>query len=217
MPKSSEIIKIITEKYGHQINLRKNPEILLDIISAIKVELEPDPPEPAVPSTAIAPFGIPWMDSWAANWVLQQQRAGAQSSPEKEFGVIMSQLTELKFRQRLQDIRRFIIENGGIVNEPPDGGPPEPGTPPAGPTSIFGPDGGTPEPGTPEPPDGGPPEPGVPNPPDPGPTGPDAGILRNNPWILYWFVSLNTPFILDMIDAHFTRRLNDLRQHIRKG
>lgn len=204
------------QKYGNQINLKKNPEILLDIISDLKVHLQPEIPDSNPVQPHVTPFGIQWMDSWAANWMLHQQPTIPKASPENEFRTVLEQLTELKFRQRLQDIRRFIIENGGIVNEPPDGGPPEPGTPPAGPISVFGPDGGSPEPGTPEPPDGGVPEPGVPNPPDPGPTGPDTGILRNNPWILYWFVSLNTPFILDMIDAHFTRRLNDLKGRIKK-
>jgi hypothetical protein len=65
---------------------------------------------------------------------------------------------------------------------------------------------GSPE--SPDVPDGGPPEPGVPNPPDPGPA---SGVLRDNPWILYWFVSINAPLILDMIDAHLTRRLNELK------
>lgn len=217
--KSSDILKTITEKYGARIDLKKNPEILLDIITQIKVNLQPEVPEPVSATPKMTPFGIPWMDSWAANWVLHQQPIDTKtSSTENEFRTVITQLSELKFRQRIQDIRRYLVEHGGIVNEPPDGGPPEPGTPPAGPRSVFEnepPDGGTPEPGVPEPPDGGPPEPGVPNPPpppDPGPTGPDGSILKNNPWILYWFVSVNTPFILDMIDAHFSRRLNDLKQ-----
>ena len=81
---------------------------------------------------------------------------------------------------------------GPIAFEPPDGGPPEPGPPaPAGP-AVF------------EPPDGGPPEPGTP------PAGPVTGIVDENPWILYWFVSLKAPLLLDVVDLHLTRRLEEL-------
>ena len=103
-------------------------------------------------------------------------------------------------------------------DEPPDGGTPEPGVPPpAGPERIFlrdaPPDGGTPEPGVPpagpEPP--GAPEPGVPVPPLPGPIpGPEIAALGENPWILYWFLSIKAPLLLDVIDAHVTRRINAL-------
>jgi hypothetical protein len=55
-----------------------------------------------------------------------------------------------------------------------------------------------------DPPDGGPPEPGVP------PVGPEAGLVGDNPWILYWFVSLKLPMLLDMLDAHLDRRLSEL-------
>ena len=57
-----------------------------------------------------------------------------------------------------------------------------------------------------EPPDGGTPEPGVPP-----PAGPEAGFLRENPWILYWFISIKAPMLLDVIDAHITRRLDALQ------
>lgn len=89
----------------------------------------------------------------------------------------------------------------------------EPGSPPVGPSggrsgSIFSDE--------PEPPDGGPPEPGVPDPPaGPHPGGPDAsrfGTVVDNPWILYWFISLKTPMFLDVIDLHITRRLEALQR-----
>jgi hypothetical protein len=67
--------------------------------------------------------------------------------------------------------------------------------PPTGPNAAFLAE---------EPPDGGPPEPGTP------PTGPEAGFLADNPWILYWFISLRAPMLLDVIDAHLTRRLEEL-------
>ena len=210
MAKLSEIFRMITGRHGSVIDLNKNPEILMDIITEMRINYDQEPS--GGPAKNAAPFGIPWMDSWAANWVLHQPAVstGSRPAPEDEFRTVIKQLTDLKFRDRLQELRQFIINYQGVFNEPPDGGPPEPGTGGGGPTSIF-----TDEP---EPPDGGTPEPGVPNPPpDPGPDpGPDGGILRENPWILYWFVSINAPMILDMIDAHFTRRMNDLRQQIGK-
>lgn len=101
---------------------------------------------------------------------------------------------------------------------PPDGGPPEPGVPPgpeppAGPSAFPFPPGG--RPGVFEPPDAGPPEPGVPPEPSPPPeptppAGPQAGFLDENPWILYWFVSVKAPMLLEVIDLHLTRRLQEL-------
>lgn len=208
MTKLSELIKTITQKHGSLIDLDKNPEILMDIVTECRIHEQHDVAEPATKNPA--PFGVPWMDSWAANWMLYQQPANPKSSSEVEFKAVVQQLTELKFRERLNEIKKFIIDQHGFVNETPDGGTPEPGTPPAGPSAIFAdtpPDGGTPEPGVPP----------APEPPGPGPDpGPDAGILHNNPWILYWFISINAPLILDMIDAHFTRRMNDLKQQVVK-
>jgi hypothetical protein len=226
MTKFSELLRIISEKHGSVLDLNKNPEILMNIISDLRIHDQQDISN--YPAKNVSPFGVPWMDSWAANWILHQQPVTAPvTAPETEFKSVIRQLTDLKFKERLNEIRKFIIDHDRFTNEPPDGGPPEPGTPPAGPSSFFGnepPDGGPPEPGTPpagpssfftdEPPDGGTPEPGVP--PDPNPPGPDSGILRDNPWILYWFVSINTPLILDMIDAHFTRRMNEYKQQIGK-
>jgi len=68
----------------------------------------------------------------------------------------------------------------------------------------------------PEPPDGGTPEPGVPPEPPAGPDpgGPESGRFRSfadNPWILYWFISLKTPVLLDVIDLHISRRLEALQ------
>lgn len=61
----------------------------------------------------------------------------------------------------------------------------------------------------PAPPDGGPPEPGTPPPAGPH-TIEEAEFLGDNPWILYWFVSLKAPMLLDVIDAHLMRRLGEL-------
>ena len=143
-------------------------------------------------TSVASPFGVSWMDSWVAHWVYNETLVSARAQ-DKEFANVLQSLVDLKFNERLEELRRFIGSYGGIVEEPPDGGPPEPGTPPAGPVEFF------------EPPDGGTPEPGVP------PTGPDEGFLRDNPWILYWFVSVKAPVLLDMIDAHITRRINELR------
>jgi hypothetical protein len=235
-----DIYQRITKKHGTILNLQNNPAILEDILRELR-SIEQDDFADYQTKTA-SPFNVPWMDSWAANWLLHQQSSQKQS--EKEFNSVLGQLIDLKFRERLNELREFI----GRYAEPPDAGPPEPGTPPAGPQSMFA----SPPPDPPppdtfrappppdpedpdssfmgakrfsssgfnpvtEPPDGGPPEPGVPNPPDPGPApGPDAGALRDNPWILYWFVSINAPLILNMIDAHITRRLNDLKMQTRK-
>jgi hypothetical protein len=159
---------------------------------------------------APAPFGVSWMDSWVAHWVYTEHAQAAGRRGEA-LGQVMRDLVDLKFDQRLDQIRAFIRDYRA---EPPDGGPPEPGVPPpAGPAVVFAPpDGGTPEPGvppagpspTPVPPDGGPPEPGVP------PTGPEAALFGENPWILYWFVSLKAPQLLDVIDAHLSRRMSEL-------
>ena len=202
MERMSDLIKTITRKHGSLIDLNKNPEVLMDIVTELRIREEHN--APALEKEHVAPFGVPWMDSWAANWILHQKSENSKSSSAQEFTKVIQQLTELKFRERLAEIKKFVTDWGGLVNMPPDGGPPEPGTGPGtGPSSVF----------NEEPPDGGTPEPGVPpDPPGPGPADLDTNILRNNPWILYWFVSINTPVILDMIDAHFTRRMNDLKQ-----
>ena len=88
----------------------------------------------------------------------------------------------------------------------------EPGSPPVGPAGpvLRNIDAGD----EPEPPDGGPPEPGVPDPP-PGPeppAGPDTTLFADNPWILYWFISLKTPMLLEVIDLHISRRLEALKR-----
>jgi hypothetical protein len=161
------------------------------------------------------PFGLSWMDSWVAHWIYAENLTRVQRQ-DRELATVLQSLVDMRFQVRLDEIRRFI-RDGGIRMEPPDGGPPEPGTPPAGPARFEAPDGGPPEPGTPpagparlEPPDGGPPEPG---PPPDGPSpGPDIGAFGENPWILYWFLSIKTPMLLDVIDLHITRRLEELRR-----
>ena len=140
---------------------------------------------------------------------------------------MLRELMDTRFSERAAAIREWIDR----LAAPPDGGTPEPGVPPVGPVAFEPPDGGTPEPGVPpvgpvafEPPDGGPPEPGVPpvgpsvleppdgGPPEPGvpPVGPVAGFEGENPWILYWFVSLKLPLLVDVLDAHLERRLAEL-------
>lgn len=208
MGSHENLLRKITDKHGHILDLRKNPKILEDIIIELKSIHDKDF---AGHKSMIAskPFGISWMDSWAALWMINQKN-NSDPSPEKEFNGILKQLVDLKFKDRLSEIKKFISEH---LNEPPDGGPPEPGVPPdPGPAPTSPEPGVPPEPpdgGTPEPPDGGTPEPGIP--PDPPDPGPDSGFLNENPWILYWFVSIRASFILDMIDAHFTRRINDLK------
>jgi hypothetical protein len=221
----------IAKQYGSVIDLKRDPDVFDRIVAEIAASLgESRVEKPA--GEAPAPFGVSWMDSWVAHWVYtgHAQAAGRRG---EALGQVMRDLVDLKFDQRLDQIRAFIRDyraeppDGGtpepgvpppagpaIVFSPPDGGTPEPGVPPpAGPAVVFAPpDGGTPEPGvppagpspTPVPPDGGPPEPGVP------PTGPEAALFGENPWILYWFVSLKAPQLLDVIDAHLSRRMSEL-------
>lgn len=224
-----DVYKRIIKKHGAVLDLKSDPRILEDILNELRSIEQQDYAQHQQKTSG--PFNVSWMDSWAANWMLHNQ---PQASPEKDFSAVMKQLVDMRFRERLQDIKHFI---GGRQAEPPDGGSPEPGTGGGGPHSIFVPtplppdtfmSPPPPDPNDPdntffggggvfEPPDGGPPEPGVPDPPDPGPDpGPDSGVLRDNPWILYWFVSINAPMILEMIDAHFTKRLTDLRMQIGK-
>lgn len=213
----------LMRKHGQSIDLKKGPDVLTDIIDELSRVMQSGQ---VGQKESIAPFGVSWMDSWVAHWVYYDQLQTIERQ-NNELARVLKGLVDLKFRERLSEIQRYIREHEGIFQEPPDGGPPEPGTPPAGPQAkgIFAqaPDGGPPEPGTPpagprakgifaELPDGGPPEPGVP--PDP-PAGPDAGFLVENPWILYWFVSVKAPMLLDVIDAHITQRLEQLQQSVR--
>lgn len=271
-----DIYQRITKKHGTILNLQNNPAILDDILRELR-SIEHDDFADYQKKTA-SPFNVPWMDSWAANWLLHQQSSSSGQS-EKEFNAVMRQLVDLKLRERLRELRQIIgaspppDPDPGLRVPPPDPEdpdasfksptplppdpfrappPPDPEDPDASlhvpPPDPEDPEGfrspPPPDPEDPdasfrwsppppdpdakrfstsrfnpvtEPPDGGPPEPGVPDPPDPGPDpGPDGGALRDNPWILYWFVSINAPLILNMIDAHITRRLNDLKMQTRK-
>lgn len=210
------VVKSIIRKHGPVIDIGENPDILDELIRDLSATV------PTEPATQPAPFGVSWMDSWVAHWTLAE-KVRTPSSGASEVDVMLRALTDLKFEERLREIRHFIEIHRGELAEPPDGGPPEPGVPPSpGPSSlasglgsglaggfVSGPDAGPPPP-EPPPPDGGPPEPGVP--PSPGPSpGPDSfGALGENPWILYWFVSIKAPMLLDMIDLHLTRRLEEM-------
>ncbi|MFX0547078.1 hypothetical protein ACEWPL_016190 [Roseovarius sp. S1116L3] len=206
------IVKKIIGKHGPIIDIGENPGVLDELLRDLSAA------KPADAATQPAPFGVSWMDSWVAHWTLAEKAKKA-SSGASEVNELLRALTDLKFEERLRDIRDFVQINRGELAEPPDGGPPEPGVPPSpGPSSLasgFGhglgavPDAGPPPP---EPPDGGPPEPGVP--PSPGPSpGPDSfDVFGENPWILYWFVSIKAPMLLDVIDLHLTRRLEEMVQ-----
>jgi hypothetical protein len=198
------LIRLVA-KYGTRVDRGLLEELLRDVSELAHA---------GVP-TGLAthpPFNVPWMDSWVAHWTYQANLRSAENRVP-ELAALLRGLVDLKFKERLDELQSFVRDR--LRDEPPDGGPPEPGTPPAGPARLLDepPDGGPPEPGTPpvgparlldEPPDGGPPEPGTP------PTGPDSIFLHDNPWVLYWFVSLKAPMLLDIIDAHMTRRLRDL-------
>ena len=191
----------LAEKYGSVIDLQHDPgaldRLIADVAAAIeegRVEPVPTVPVPGI-TPAPSPFGVSWMDSWVAHWVYSEQARMADRRGEA-VGDVMRQLVDLKFEERLGEIRDFLRTQPHA--EPPDGGVPEPGVPPAppaGPATVF------------SPPDGGVPEPGVP--PSP-PAGPASGFLGENPWILYWFVSLKAPQMLDVIDVHLSRRMSEI-------
>ena len=256
MKTAADIRRALTGKYGHKINPEIVEELARDLAQALRDGSQPAPTQP--------PFDVGWMDSWVAHWTYQSGRKTADQRTA-ELATVLRAMADLKFNERLGELTRFVRDrvrlaeppDGGppepgtppagparISATPPDAGPPEPGAPPAGPASLFGrlgnlfgaPDGGPPEPGTPpagptsifggrifaepEPPDGGPPEPGVPPGPPPAPSpspGPDGRVLNENPWVLYWFVSLKAPELLSVIDAHFTRRLRDLAVSQQRG
>jgi hypothetical protein len=177
MKNFDKLLNKITEKHGDVVDFKKNPKILEDILQEFKA-INDDAWNEYNKMAIVAPFGISWMDSWLAQWTLNQN---ASFEKGKEFPAVLNELVDLKFTERLGELEEFILRYRLAMDEPPDGG--------------------TPEPGVPNPPD-------PPDPPDPGP---DSQILRDNPWIFYWFVSVNAPLILDMIDAHFTKRLSDLK------
>lgn len=195
MTLGKSLMQRIMERCGGIIDLQEHPEIIDYIVDEVMAHLELNKnlaqsvTEPTKP-----PFDISWMDSWVAHRVFAEKLADAELKSRK-LAFVLRSMVDLKFNSRLEEIKQII---GGLA-EPPDGGTPEPGTPPVGPSA------------SPEPPDGGPPEPGVP--PDP-PAGPDGGfgVVAENPWILYWFISVRTPMLLDVIDLHITRRLEAIRQ-----
>jgi hypothetical protein len=199
MSVTEDLLKRMMERFGGIIDLKERPEVLDEIV--IEVSRGKGAHPPAAQSTT-APFGVSWMDSWVAHHVFAENLASLKQR-DREVATALQGLVDLRFRARLDEITRIIRNE----DEPPDGGPPEPGVPnpPAGPSpgGII----------RNEPPDGGPPEPGVPNPPaGPGPSGPDMGSFRENPWILYWFLSIKAPMLLDVIDLHISRRIDSLRR-----
>jgi hypothetical protein len=204
----------LIDKYGPVIDLRETPGFLYEVYQ--QMELTPQDTGTSSSGTTAEPFGITWLDSWVAHWIYNEKLNIARSR-DSQLAAALQGLVDLKFDERLGEIERYINIHR-LRDEPPDGGP-EPGAPPAGPERAFlrdaPPDGGTPEPGVPPAgpdPVPQPPEPGVPTPPPlPGPVpGPVAAVLGENPWILYWFLSIKAPMLLDIIDAHITRRINAL-------
>jgi hypothetical protein len=197
---SPEVRAALVRRYGKE-GAGVDQQLLERIIDEVAEHASAPPPA--------SPFDGSWMDSYVAHWAL-----GRSGPPGRDRSADVAEILragmDARFEERKAEILAWI--RGTLL--PPDGGPPEPGTPPVGPLVMVGPeppDGGPPEPGTPpvgpsapEPPDGGPPEPGVP------PVGPDPQVLGDNPWILYWLVSVKAPALLDMLDAHLTRRLGEL-------
>ena len=46
------------------------------------------------------------------------------------------------------------------------------------------------------------------------PAGPVGGFgeLEDNPWILYWFLSIRAPMLLEVVDLHIDRRLQEIAE-----
>lgn len=246
-----DIYNRITQKHGTVLDLKSNPAILDDILRDLR-SIEQDDFS-GNQKKAASPFNVPWLDSWAANWLQHQQSQSGQS--QKEVDAVLGQMIDVKFRERLSELKRFI---GGITSPtpPPDDLKAPPPPDPEDPDASFYSSPPPPDPGffatSPQPPDPNdlrappppdpedpdasvyasppPPDPNdfrAPPPPDPEDpdasvyaspptTGTDAAALRDNPWVLYWFISINAPLILNMIDAHISRRLNDLKMQTRK-
>ena len=201
MTLKERLMHLVMERCGGVLDLQEHPEVFHAIVDEVITYAGPDNLSPAAAATTAPPFDISWMDSWVAHRVFGEKLAEAELKNRK-LAFVLRSMADARFNARLEEIQRYL----GRLAEPPDGGPPEPGTPPAGPASFGGffDD---------EPPDGGTPEPGVPNPPPPPPAGPDSSRgFAENPWILYWFVSLRTSLLLDVIDLHITRRLEALRK-----
>ncbi len=180
---SPKLRERIVDKYRAEGQPGLDPHVVERIVDEVADALSAAPEGGS--TTAPSPFDVSWMDSYVAHWALGQRMPPGQPRLE-EASSLLREMMDARFDERVADIRRWLRES----RTAPDGGPPEPGTPPAGPSRM-------------EPPDGGPPEPGVP------PTGPDAAYLGDNPWILYWFVSLKAPLLVDILDAHLTRRLRE--------
>lgn len=238
----------LMERCGGIVDIKESPEVLDEIVNEVRAHLEAEKGF-AQSAKSSAPFDVPWMDSWVAHHVFAERVSNLQSK-NRAVASLLQDMVEVQFNARLAEVRDLLRR---VVAEPPDGGTPEPGVPPVGPSRAHTPtistasEPGSPpvgpagpnkittasEPGSPpvgpaggrsglifsdepEPPDGGPPEPGVPDPPaGPDPGGPDAGrfgSVVDNPWILYWFISLKTPMLLDVIDLHITRRLEALQR-----
>jgi hypothetical protein len=198
----------LIERFGRVVDLKQNPAVLAAIAEEVRQAHQPGG------AASAAPFGVSWMDSWVAHWIYEENLRSA-ASKDRQLATLMRALVDIRFSARLGELQLFVRQHLGGNAEPPDGGPPEPGAPPpAGPVAF---DSDVRDPVLePEPPDGGAPEPGTPLPPDPGPDpGPEHAFLGENPWILYWFVSLKAPELLRIIDAHFNRRLDELST--RKG
>jgi hypothetical protein len=185
----------IVEKYTSESAVTDDPAILNQIIDDV-IAASAEAPYGGVPS----PFAAPWLDSFLAHWTVGQNvdLTPVSEGAAEEAAATLRALVEAKFQERLAELRPFIRglrEVESLADAPPDGGPPpEPGIPP-----------------DPIPPDPIPPDPIPPDPIPPGPLpGPEAGFLADNPWILYWFISLRAPMLLDIIDAHLTRKLEEL-------
>ena len=96
----------IAKQYGSVIDLKRDPDLFDRIVAEIAASLGESRVEKAAGETP-APFGVSWMDSWVAHWVYtgHAQAAGRRG---EALGQVMRDLVDLKFDQRLDQIRAFI-------------------------------------------------------------------------------------------------------------
>jgi hypothetical protein len=181
----------IVDKYTSNATVTVDPAVLEQIIDDI-VAATGEAPTGKIRS----PFAAPWLDSFLAHWALGENvdLTPVSAGLSEDTVAVLRNLVDIKFRERLAELQRFVQGQQLAESEPgtPDGprsaflAESEPGTP-DGPRSAFLAES---EPGTPD--------------------GPRSAFLADNPWILYWFISLRAPMLLDVIDVHLTRLLEEM-------
>ena len=123
----------LMERCGGIVDIKESPEVLDEIVNEVRAHLEAEKGF-GQSSTSSAPFGVPWMDSWVAHHVFAERVSNLQSK-NRQVASLLQGMVDAQFNARLAEIRDLIHR----VAEPPDGGTPEPGVPPVGPSRAHTP------------------------------------------------------------------------------